>query len=260
MTWHRVPLAPRVVLTGHSGRTGADVLALAGSSDWRRRLLDTTGAGIVRLLGSRVGAHAAEPFWPTQTWEELDEELSSALTGLRLVGAVLPRQSGRSRLSLLGQMTGTDVVVKLGAVDAEIRNEADALSLLERNPLPGIATPRPLASGTIHSAHGEADYLVTTSIAIRRQHAAIDEPLRTFEHDLSIRLDELAPGDAVPGSVPVHGDLTPWNLRRTPRGLALFDWESAGWGPPGADVANYRRACDDVRRPWSRRTATGVTQ
>lgn len=256
MTWHRVPFAPRVVLAGDSGRTGADVLALAGSSDWRRSVLDKTGAGVVRLLGAALGADAAHPHWPTQTWEELDDELVSALPGLRLVGAVLPRQPGRHRLSLLGQMTGTDVVVKLGAVDAEIRNEAEALSLLERNPLPGIATPRPLASGTVQGVNGNADFLVTTSIAIRRQRAAIDEPLRTFEHDLSARLSDLATAQAAPGTVPVHGDLTPWNLRRTSRGLALFDWEAAGWGPPGTDVANYRQACDDVRRPWARRSAT----
>jgi thiamine kinase-like enzyme len=51
----------------------------------------------------------------------------------------------------------------------------------------------------------------------------------------------------------VHGDLTPWNLRRTPRGLVLFDWESTGWGEPGSDLALYRRSCDEVRRPWHRR-------
>jgi len=35
---------------------------------------------------------------------------------------------------------------------------------------------------------------------------------------------------------PMHGDLTPWNLRRLGRRrLALFDWEDAGWGPPFAD-------------------------
>ncbi|MFK8025854.1 MAG: phosphotransferase [Ilumatobacter sp.] len=256
MTWQRVPLVTRVVLAAHSGRKGADVLALAGSSDWRRSALDKTGACIVRVLGSGIGASAVDPVWPTQTWEELDDELSSALPGLGLVGAVLPRQPGRRRLSLLGQLTGTEVVVKLGAVDAEIRNEAEALALLERNPLPGIATPRPLGAGTIRGANGDADYLVTTSIAIRRQSAAIDEPLRTFEKDLSVRLAELAPDSAASGSVPIHGDLTPWNLRRTPRGLALFDWEAAGWGAPGSDIANYRRACDDVRRPWSRRRPT----
>jgi hypothetical protein len=39
----------------------------------------------------------------------------------------------------------------------------------------------------------------------------------------------------------MHGDLTPWNLRRTSEGvLFLLDWEEAGWGPPRADEVLYR--------------------
>jgi thiamine kinase-like enzyme len=53
--------------------------------------------------------------------------------------------------------------------------------------------------------------------------------------------------------VPTHGDLAPWNLRRSPYGLALFDWEAAGWRPPGHDVDHYRRACAELR-PRARRS------
>jgi hypothetical protein len=46
---------------------------------------------------------------------------------------------------------------------------------------------------------------------------------------------------------PMHGDLTPWNLREAPRhGLLLYDWERAGWGPPGADEVLYRVTEADV--------------
>jgi thiamine kinase-like enzyme len=101
-------------------------------------------------------------------------------------------------------------------------------------------------------------FLASSGLAMRRQHPAIDEPLRTFESDLAERLSGLPlPDDAeskpTDGLVPVHGDLTPWNLRRTPRGLVLFDWESAGWRAPGSDLALYRRSCDEIRRPWTRR-------
>nr|WP_062338448.1 phosphotransferase [Herbidospora sakaeratensis] len=43
--------------------------------------------------------------------------------------------------------------------------------------------------------------------------------------------------------LPMHGDLTPWNLRRT-RGRTpwLIDWEDAAWAPPGADEVYYRAA------------------
>jgi hypothetical protein len=47
---------------------------------------------------------------------------------------------------------------------------------------------------------------------------------------------------------PMHGDLTPWNLRNLTDGsLYLFDWESAGWGPPGADEVLYRATDAAVR-------------
>jgi len=39
---------------------------------------------------------------------------------------------------------------------------------------------------------------------------------------------------------PMHGDLTPWNLRRCGPGLPwLIDWEDAAWAPPGADLVYY---------------------
>lgn len=40
---------------------------------------------------------------------------------------------------------------------------------------------------------------------------------------------------------PMHGDFTPWNLRKTPGGgLILMDWEYASWAPPRADEILYR--------------------
>jgi aminoglycoside phosphotransferase (APT) family kinase protein len=48
---------------------------------------------------------------------------------------------------------------------------------------------------------------------------------------------------------PAHGDLTPWNLRRSAhqrrQPVALIDWEGAGWAPPGADRV-YFRAVESV--------------
>lgn len=38
---------------------------------------------------------------------------------------------------------------------------------------------------------------------------------------------------------PMHGDLTPWNLRMVRSSLSLFDWENVGWGPPGSDLTLY---------------------
>ncbi|MFC4911008.1 phosphotransferase [Actinomadura gamaensis] len=41
--------------------------------------------------------------------------------------------------------------------------------------------------------------------------------------------------------LPMHGDLTAWNLRVCGRGLPwLIDWEDAAWAPPHADLVYYR--------------------
>jgi aminoglycoside phosphotransferase (APT) family kinase protein len=45
----------------------------------------------------------------------------------------------------------------------------------------------------------------------------------------------------------MHGDLTPWNLRRVAGRVWLLDWEAAGWGPPGADLVLWHAAAAAVR-------------
>jgi thiamine kinase-like enzyme len=92
--------------------------------------------------------------------------------------------------------------------------------------------------------------LATTALGLDGQRPAIGETLRSFQADLGDRLQSLPrrPGELGDELVPVHGDLAPWNLRRTSRGLALFDWEAAGWGHSGADLAHYRGVCEGLRR------------
>ena len=56
----------------------------------------------------------------------------------------------------------------------------------------------------------------------------------------------------------MHGDLSPWNLRMDSAGRSvLFDWEEAGFGPPGADEVYYTVTSAAVGLP--RRTVTGPT-
>lgn len=256
--WRRVPLAPRLCVEPDSRRNAVLLPALTGATDWRRRAGDRVGT----LWIAALGAHNLVPHdgigWPSPGLAELGRRLRDALPTLRLIGAVLPRQPGRARVSLLGRMTGNLVVVKVGAVDAGIEREAFVLERLARRPLPGIATPTPLAHGVVTIADASDDavdgtldvaYLVTFGLSVRRQRPAMDEPLHTFEAELGHRLADLPRPDGTPDDhVPIHGDVAPYNLRRTSRGLALFDWEGARWGPPGADVALYRRRCELIRR------------
>ena len=265
------PGADRVLVHVDAGRRGRHVRALTGASDWRRELADRAGAAVIAVGGVAPLRAAAGWDWPRCGAADLVEALRVDLPGLRILGATTPRQSGRQRLSLLGRAAGTFTVIKLGSgahsTDAagptagSLATEATVLAMLEANPLPGIDTPKVLAAGTVAcpdpSAPGQVvdiEFVATTSVAIGSQRAAIDVPLRTFSSDLAARLADLSrPADAALDAVPIHGDLTPWNLRRTRRGLALFDWESAGWGPPGFDLDTYRHACDEVRPRFSLR-------
>jgi hypothetical protein len=232
------------------------VRALAGTSDWRRNTLDLLGTAAILAIGTRSLPGDARWSWPELDPQALEQQLRSALPGLRIDAAVLPRQLGRARLSLLCHVPGrsgdTDVVVKLASVDEGLGNEARALELLTDRPLPGIATPSVLATGVLTP---DITYLATDGLGLERQRPAIDEPLRSFEHDLADRLAAMPrPAGTPHDAVPVHGDLAPWNLRRTGRGLALFDWEASGWGVAGSDVEYYRRACAELHnvepRTW----------
>lgn len=44
----------------------------------------------------------------------------------------------------------------------------------------------------------------------------------------------------------IHGDLHPWNIARTPRGLVVFDWSDSAIGHPFVDLATMVIRTDDV--------------
>ncbi len=253
----RFPGSQRVLLHRAAGRRARTVRTLTGSSDWRRDAAERVGGMLVALAGTRW-LPAADWAWPSRSADALAADLRRSMPGLRIVGAVTPRQEGRRRLSLLCRYAGNPVIVKLGADEpgGSMSTEADVLRLLTDRPLPGIDTPIVIAAGALDIDGATVDFLATSAVGLGAQRPALDAPLRTFESDLTQRLSSLAPTGRATGAdamVAVHGDLTPWNLRRTRRGLALFDWEAAGWGPAGSDLDHYRASCDAVRPWWHRR-------
>jgi hypothetical protein len=248
----RFPASPRFLVHPDAGRDARLIRALAGTSDRRRDALDRLGAGLIRLAGTRLLPVASPWAWPEQRADVVVDELSEAMPGLTLIAAVVPRQDGRHRLSLLCRWRGDLIVVKLGVPGDGLDIEALALDLLTADPLPGVRTPALLRSGTTPGEQ-PVSYLATSALGLDRQRPALGEPLRTFESDLAARLAGLPRPDGTPRDhVPVHGDLAPWNLRRTAHGLALFDWEAAGWGAPGSDLDHYQRACAGLGRRRSR--------
>ena len=254
-----VPGSRRLTVSRDAGRRARRIRALAGASDWRRERLDRIGTGIVAVAGT-ARLRSADPWpWPERSPAAVLD--GPGLPGLDLLAAAAPRQRGRRRLSLLatsGAASGELMVVKLGERGDGLETEATALTLLTADPLPGIATPSVVAAGHLSNDDAVA-FVVTTALGLERQRPAIDEPLPNFAADLATRLAAMPkPHGTDDEFVPVHGDLAPWNLRRTSRGLALFDWEAAGWGPPGSDLEHYREACATLRRRRRDRSAIGA--
>lgn len=91
---------------------------------------------------------------------------------------------------------------------------------------------------------GDADqwsYLAVSALAPQR-HTAVQAPQDAVLDELRQALRDLPRAQDVPDHwQPMHGDFTHWNCRSLVDGTtAVFDWEEAGWGPPGADDVLFR--------------------
>jgi hypothetical protein len=78
--------------------------------------------------------------------------------------------------------------------------------------------------------------------ALHRPHPWDPPRLREITADVASTLADSIerPIDTPETWVPIHGDLTPWNLRIDRRTQAwLLDWEWASWGPRAADLLRY---------------------
>jgi len=77
----------------------------------------------------------------------------------------------------------------------------------------------------------------------------LDNILRLLEHTTRSWAAVTRACEGVPGGL-VHGDFVPKNVRVTTRGdrtgLVVFDWETAGLGPPAADLALLPGGEDEV--------------
>ena len=99
-----------------------------------------------------------------------------------------------------------------------------------------FAVPEPLARGAVAGT----GYLAAAPLAARLHHPPAAPPLREIAAEASDALRPLPAPPATPASwTPMHGDFTPWNLRRVGRRTFLLDWEQATWAPPHADEVLY---------------------
>ncbi len=207
MRWTKGLLAPdRVRLRATAGPDGARAArllyqqrrhqALASATSWGRSFALTHG------IGRRCGP-------PVDAFDELCD-----LLGVAPVGAAAIQSWLADRLVLCIVSLSASVVVKVGArLDTGLSTEAVLLGKLNGTAGP-VIVPRVRWHGTWR------EHLVLATEAIQLADSQRDVNLG----EAAVIATALSAGSATVGPL-VHGDFSPWNLLRTPNGLALVDWE-----------------------------------
>jgi glycosyltransferase involved in cell wall biosynthesis len=123
-------------------------------------------------------------------------------------------------------------------VGTDVRREAAALEALAKYGPSTFFVPNMLGAGSVASWH----YVSVEPIPGRRHKVVSHPPIELIAREIRVALADLPKPEGTPSHwVPMHGDLTPWNLRElADRRIVLTDWEESGWGPPGADEILYR--------------------
>ncbi|HEU0299535.1 MAG TPA: hypothetical protein VFR37_08780 [Longimicrobium sp.] len=242
--WKRFPPEHGGLLLPLDAGPAAAVAALGAYAGCRpgAGLARAAAAGWARLLGpGRLPGHpeAWDPPLAHEQWEALLETLRRRTVRFDALAVLERRQPHRAGLALLLLQGGSAAAfVKLRpAPSAGLAREAEALDRLEHAAPRAFHAPVLLDRGTA----GEWEWLALSALPgphhvprsprLDRVCASVWGALADLPRDLS-----------VPSRwTPMHGDLTPWNLRESPgHGLLLYDWERAGWGPPGADAVLYQ--------------------
>ena len=175
-------------------------------------------------------------------WASIDAQLRDHVADYDELAVYERPQPSRSGFSML--------LLRQGRPSGFVRFRSGDSTPLdnERTALQGLAAHR---SSAFHSAQpitwgsqGDWHYLATTVLPRLFHRVPRSVDLAAVVRQIRDGLAELPKPVGTPDHWwPMHGDLTPWNLRFfRGQGLALFDWEDSGWGPPHADEVHYRAA------------------
>ncbi|WP_061294920.1 phosphotransferase [Herbidospora cretacea] len=169
---------------------------------------------------------------PVDGWDALLAEVAEAVGRVDGVALYLRPQSTRPGAAALLLRDGRPVGFL--KVREGLEREAGVLRLLDG----GDGFRAPVVLGEGHS------WLVMSAMEPVPARPARKVDVVDLTARIQRLLADLPKPPGTPGHwLPMHGDLTPWNLRRT-RGRVpwLIDWEDAAWAPPGADEVYFRAA------------------
>jgi hypothetical protein len=139
------------------------------------------------------------------------------------------------------------VIAKLDADPVGPRREARVLDALGGRVTPTIRTPALVACGDLQLVDRTLHAVLSLAIADGPHRPGPGTVPPGYDRALADALGPVLDPSPHSGWVPQHGDLAPWNLRCTDRGLALVDWETAGYAPPGTDAAHLALTSVAVR-------------
>ncbi|MDH2428937.1 phosphotransferase [Sphaerisporangium sp. TRM90804] len=196
-----------------------------------------------RALGPRVLPGRRREWRPPVeegAWAAISARVA-ALTGPfdGTAGYLRPQASRAGGAALLLLRAGRPIgFLKVRESPAELEREAAALAAFEPGDDVGFRVPGVLGSGSV----GQLWWLLLSPMEPVPARPVREVAVERLAANIGSRLARrLARPPGVPEHwQPMHGDLTPWNLRHT-RGRVpwLIDWEDAGYAPPHADEVYY---------------------
>jgi hypothetical protein len=199
-----------------------------------------------RLVGGRI--LPGRPVGPPEglTPEVLDPLLAEWTNAWPAVGRARhwgfysrPHESWSAFAMLLEDESGRPLAFAKCHKDSDgVVRELRALERLTPGS-PGFSAPRPYASG----ATEHWSWLLREALPEgphRPAQLGGGGRLTDVCAAVATALADIPKGEDVPPHwSPMHGDLTPWNVRRLRRTTWLLDWEAAAYGPPHADEVRW---------------------
>lgn len=211
--------------------------ACRSTAVWARRLARTA----VAIAGPRALPGRARTWTPPpgqDVWDRLVDRWSEVVGSVASWSVYQRPQTERDGFAVLlieqGRPRG---FAKVRAAADPIAREWRALKAARGARTGAFEVPEPLATGEEDGWH----WWLSRSLPVGLHTPPRDPPLEAITAEIHEALAGFPRPEGTPDHwSPIHGDLTPWNLRESSGRLVLVDWEDAGWGPPRADEVLYR--------------------
>jgi hypothetical protein len=194
-----------------------------------------------RVFGGRALPGRREQWQPAlseQAFAELRTQLQAAIGRAPdgFASYESPQREPTTGLTLLACAGPDSLLVRVRPTTTELALERDLSEHAANHPARTFRVPRVAGSGAVDGWHWIGYHAIATRphAPVRRAPAALYDEISTLVEAVATR----------PRGTPdhwrgAHGDLTPWNLRRSNTGTWLIDWEDARWAPPGTDEVYF---------------------